>query len=91
MIDPEDLAKAAPLPWNTLEVGSSGNGNGGYHLYITDANGRKIAAVWGKPVEKAYTASLIVSAVNALLPQEERQDATVEAIAEALLAAGVAS
>ena len=64
MIEQIDIVNGAPLPWNTLEVGT--HGSGGYHLYITDAKGRKIAAVWGKPEEKAYTGSLIVSAANAL-------------------------
>jgi len=53
----------APLPWDWVAV--SANGAGSCHLYIVDANGRKIAAVWGKWPEKQATAELIVASANA--------------------------
>lgn len=66
MIDPDDIAKAAPGPFDTLEIGVH-SASGGCHIYLTDKNGRKIAAIWGKADEKAYTAALIVAAVNGAL------------------------
>lgn len=52
---------AAPGPWNW--VGSAvTSANGMFHAYIIDANGRKIAAVWGKGDEKAATAHLMGAA-----------------------------
>ena len=35
----------APGPWDWLALGVP-SATGGFHCYITDANGRKIAAVW---------------------------------------------
>ena len=58
-----DTGEPAPLPWtSTMSVAPSGNG--GFYLYLVDANGRKIAAVWGRPNEKRATAELILNAVN---------------------------
>ena len=54
---------AAPTPWNWLSTQAASN-NGACHLYIVDANGRKIAAIWGKGDEKVKTAELIIAAVN---------------------------
>jgi len=56
-------AKHAPLPWRYETV--SANASGGCHLYLVDANGRKIAAIWGKADEKFETAQLILDKVNA--------------------------
>lgn len=53
----------APLPLNTIEIGTSA-GAGGFRLYITDANGRKICAVWGPAAEKCDTAAMIVEATS---------------------------
>lgn len=36
--------KAAPGPYQTVDVG---NGTNGFHTYITDANGRKIGVATG--------------------------------------------
>lgn len=58
----ELLAIAAPRPWDWTWVGA--NASGGGHIYITDANGRKIAAIWGKAKEKQATADLIIKLVN---------------------------
>jgi hypothetical protein len=54
---------AAPLPWDWIWV-QTDKGSGGGHIYIVDANGRKIAAIWGKADEKQATADLIITAVN---------------------------
>lgn len=53
----------APLPydWMTSETVPAG---GSFHLYLTDANGRKIAAIWGAPGEKEETAKLLVRATQ---------------------------
>ena len=59
----EQLLKVAhPRPWNWTWVGA--NASGGGHIYLTDANGRKIAAVWGKANEKQAAAELVVALVN---------------------------
>lgn len=54
------LEAAHPRPWDWTWVG---NGTGG-HVYLTDANGRKIAALWGKSGEREAAADLIVALVN---------------------------
>ena len=36
--------------------------NGGFHCYLTDADGRKIAALWGKEAEKVANAHLFAAA-----------------------------
>ena len=53
--------KPAPLPWD-WEWRPTMFGPG--HLYIVDANGRRIAAVWGQHPEKEATAKLIIESVN---------------------------
>jgi hypothetical protein len=58
------MTEAAPRPWDWTWI-SVNNASGGGHIYITDANGRKIAAIWGKADEKQATADLIIKAVNA--------------------------
>lgn len=57
------LATAHPRPWDWIWVGA--NASGGGHVYLVDADGRKIAAVWGKADEKKAAADLIISLVNA--------------------------
>lgn len=60
-----DLVKnAAPLPWEWEWV--SANASGGGHIYLTDTNGRKIAAIWGPSEQKQATADLIIAVVNGL-------------------------
>lgn len=51
------------LPWN-WEAAGSPSGNGAYHIYLVDATGRKIAAIWGKGAEKQAMAEHIVGLVN---------------------------
>lgn len=58
----ELLAAAHPRPWNWTWV--SANASGGGHIYLTDANGRKIGVLWGQATEKHAAADLIVSLVN---------------------------
>jgi hypothetical protein len=43
-----------PLDWMAV----SANASGGFHAYMVDANGRKIAALWGKAKEKEANARL---------------------------------
>ena len=81
MIDALDLERAAPRPWNSLAI--STRSGGGFHLYLLDADGRKIGVIWGKRDEKVHTASLIVDAVNAL-EAAPSIDASIEDIGEAL-------
>lgn len=83
MIDAADLEKAAPRPWNALAIGVPGSG--GFHLYLLDADGRKIGVIWGKRDEKLHTAALIVEAVNAL-EAAPSIDASIDDIGAALRA-----
>lgn len=53
-------AKWPAGPWDFMWVSAPASGGG--HLYITDATGRKIAAIWGKAEEKEFAASLIAAA-----------------------------
>ena len=57
MVDP------APRPWDWVFVSAPASEGG--HIYLVDANRRKIAAIWGKAGEKKATADLIVNCVNA--------------------------
>ncbi len=60
-----EIAKAAhPRPWDWQWIGA--NASGGGHVYLVDATGRKIAAVWGKAVEKEAAADLICALVNGI-------------------------
>ena len=58
-----EKGQAAPWPYNSLEI-SADTASSGYHIYVTDATGRKFAAIWGKADEKAFTADLLLRAVN---------------------------
>lgn len=64
MFDLTDIQNAAPLPYDTLEIGAH-TASSGCHIYLTDKTGRKIGVIWGKAHEKAYTAALIIAAVSA--------------------------
>ena len=61
-----ETARPAPGPWSWAPSGKPG-GSGDFNIYITDAGGRKIAAVWGKRGEKQATANLLTKAY--LLPE----------------------
>lgn len=52
-----------PLPYS-FQVISTYGGQAGF-VYILDANGRKIASLWGKPDEKTAMAELICDASDA--------------------------
>lgn len=49
-----------PLPWSYLITASPGKHEGSGHVYIIDANGRKIANLWGTADEKMATCELIM-------------------------------
>jgi hypothetical protein len=73
--DPDDpvrklFGQAAPRPWS-MQWSGTFTANGVGHVYIVDANGRKIAAIWCRADEKEATAVLIIAAVNAI--DEERK------------------
>lgn len=53
-----------PKPWNWV-ASMHPTANASYHLYLIDATGRKIAAIWGKKGEKELTAAHIIELVNA--------------------------
>jgi hypothetical protein len=61
---PENLP---PLPWNWV-TSDSPSANGLFHIYLVDATGRKIAALWGKGDEKQALAEHIVASVNGGAP-----------------------
>lgn len=56
------IEAAHPRPWNWIWISAQASGGG--HIYLTDANGRKIAAIWGKATEKQAAAELIAELVN---------------------------
>lgn len=57
------ILNAAPRPW-AIEWSKTVTQNLSQHVYLVDANGRKIAAIWGKPDEKIATAEMIVALAN---------------------------
>lgn len=85
------MAKAALGPWNWV-ASDAPSANGGFHCYVVDANGRKIAAVWGKTDEKAATAHMMAAApamflaADALLQKIENVPG-IEAERQALITA----
>lgn len=58
-------AKLPPKPWDWVTSGGV-SANGKFHAYLTDATGRKIAAIWGREGEKELIADHILDAVNGL-------------------------
>lgn len=59
--DRASAALPAPGPWTLAERGKAGS-HGITNLYVLDANGRTIMAVWGKPGEREATARLVIAA-----------------------------
>lgn len=51
-----------PMPYSYATTAQPGDYHGHGHVYIVDANGRKIGALWGKPDEKMALADLILRA-----------------------------
>lgn len=51
-----------PKPWDWVSSGAV-SANGTFHAYLVDANGRKIAAIWGGEA-KALIADHILQSVN---------------------------
>lgn len=95
MLSPSKQLLAAPGPWNWV-ASDNPSANGGFHVYVVDANGRKIAAVWGKTGEKEATAHKMAaapamfSAAEALLKKighvtgvEPERKALIQALADA--------
>jgi hypothetical protein len=51
-----------PLPWSYQTNAAVGKHEGHGFVYLLDANGRKIASLWGTPVEKIAVAELVMKA-----------------------------
>lgn len=61
-----------PLPWS-LDVSGSSDARGQFHLYLLDATGKKIAAIWGTGDTKRLTGEHILTHVNPLsVPRQEQ-------------------
>ncbi len=59
------MSKLPPGPYE-YETTADLNGHHGLgHVYIVDANGRKIASIWGKPDEKMALVEMIQAARRA--------------------------
>lgn len=57
-------ASLPPLPWNWVSSGSA-YARGQFHIYLVDANGKKIAAIWGREGQKTLVAQRIIQLINA--------------------------
>jgi hypothetical protein len=55
-----------PLPWKWVSSGSS-DARGQFHIYLVDANGKKIAAIWGREGQKTLVAQHITGLVNGVV------------------------
>lgn len=55
----------APAPWDWIAAGRP-SGHNEMNIYVVDANGRKIAAVYGKRGEKEKTIRLMAAAPKLL-------------------------
>lgn len=64
-----------PIAWVTSAEPSPNNL---FHLYLQDAGGRKIAALWGGSTEKVANANLFSAAADLLEALEELLGATEE-------------
>jgi hypothetical protein len=52
------MMRLPPLPWTYVTIGGPGDPGHG-HVYIVDANNRKIASIWGKAQEKIAFAEAV--------------------------------
>lgn len=68
MTERGDRSKLPPGPWSWEDNGLAGRPLGHGHVYLLDRNGRKIAAIWGRPEEKIAIADFIVEARDAAVP-----------------------
>lgn len=67
MTERGDRSKLPPGPWSWEDNGLAGRPLGHGHVYLLDRNGRKIAAIWGRPEEKIAIADFIVEARDAAM------------------------
>lgn len=58
-------ANLPPRPWHYLITAPEGRHQGSGHVYLIDANNRKIASLWGTADEKIALAQLIINASEA--------------------------
>ncbi len=61
-----------PLPWSYQTSAAAGTHEGNGFVYLLDANGRRIATLWGKPAEKLAVAELVCDASDKALAEKER-------------------
>ena len=61
------MSQLPPGPYSYLSTAREGQHAGAAHVYIVDANGRKIACIWGRPDEKLALADLIIRAGEATI------------------------
>jgi hypothetical protein len=64
MPDPQQSVHLPPLPWDWVTA-LQPNSNHYFNIYLVDATGRKIAAIWGPHEHRPAVAKAIVEAVNA--------------------------
>ena len=58
------VADLAPMPWTWITTSPDEGFEGSGHIYLVDANGRKIACIWGKAREKVAAANFICDATE---------------------------
>jgi hypothetical protein len=75
----ETVGAHTPGPLDFVSVGA--NASGGCHVYMIDANKRKIAALWGKADEKVANA-ILWSAAPDLLAELQQARHYVKVIAD---------
>jgi hypothetical protein len=49
-------------PWSYLTTAAPGTPDGNGHVYLVDADGKKLASLWGKPDQKMALAKLFIAA-----------------------------
>lgn len=60
-----EITDLPPGPWSfTFTPGRKHTAIGQGHVYIVDANGRKIASIWGSAEEKVLVAEMMIAARN---------------------------
>ena len=67
----------APGPYDWRRIGRAGS-HGLYNIFLTDKDGRKIAAVWGRPDEKEATADLLAAAPDLLAAAVKLEEAEIQ-------------